>query len=94
MLTDGPDTDSRKTAPLYGFLENTVSSSSSVICVIICIIYKVLEDSIVKQWGRRDGVQSRGMAVLWVHAKPDFRAAKGIHCISLTKTLLCITALS
>lgn len=93
MLTDGSDTDSRKTAPLYGFLEKTVSSSSSVICVIICIIYKVLKDSIVKQWGRWDGVQSRCMAVLWVHAA-RFRTAKCIHCISLTKTLLCITALS
>ena len=31
MLTDGPDTDSIKIAPLYSFLEKTVSSSSSVI---------------------------------------------------------------
>lgn len=69
MLTDGPDTDSRKMAFLYSFLEKPVSSSSSVICVIIWIICNVLKDNMVEQWGRRDGVHSG--AWLWSGLRPS-----------------------
>ena len=76
-------------------MEQTLSSSSGV-CVMICLMHNMLKDNMVKeQWGRGGIQRSPGAwLVVRVNAQLDFRTAKWIHRLSLTKTSVHIIVLS